>query len=295
MRRYVTLLVLLAFLCPVTVAKELPDIRKVPPDLKTPAMEEGQPAPGKRVKMVTDKYKDTDVYHALYLPTDWKKGKKYPVIVEYAGNQYQTSPGTVEGSNLGYGISGGKGFIWVCLPYISKDHKRNQRQWWGDVKATVQYCKTVVPGICEEFGGDPKAVFLAGFSRGAIACNFIGLHDDEIAGLWRGFICHSHYDGVKIWGYAGSDRAAAAVRLKRLKNRPQFISMERSVLETQDYLKKAYPKGNFTFLTLPYKNHTDTWVLRDIPERKAVREWLTNALKKKGQQEAESDAVNRAP
>ena len=85
MRRYVLPLVLLAFLFPAAVAKELPDIRKVPQDLKTPAMEEGRPAPGKRVKMVADKYKDTDIYHALYLPRDWKKGKKYPVIVEYAG------------------------------------------------------------------------------------------------------------------------------------------------------------------------------------------------------------------
>jgi hypothetical protein len=282
MRRYVMPLVLLAFLFP-AAGKELPDIRKISPDLKTPAMEEGRPAPGKRVKQIAGKYKDTDIYHALYLPTDWKRGKKYPVIVEYAGNQYKTSPGTVQGSNLGYGISGGKGFIWVCLPYISKDHKHNQRQWWGDIKATVQYCKTVVPDICKEFGGDPQAVFLAGFSRGAIACNFIGLYDDEIAGLWRGFICHSHYDGVKKWGYAGSDRAAAAVRLKRLKNRPQFISMERSVFETQQYLEKAYPKGNFTFQPLPFWNHTDTWVLRDIPERKTLRKWLTNILKKKGQ------------
>jgi hypothetical protein len=45
------------------------------------------------------------------------------VIVEYAGNgNYSNASGDVsrgvpEGSNLGYGISGGKGFVSVCAPY----------------------------------------------------------------------------------------------------------------------------------------------------------------------------------
>lgn len=94
-------------------------------DLKTPSMESGSPAPGRRVKMVAPAYRGTDVYHTLYLPTDWKKGQKYPVIIEYAGNKYKTSKGTVEGSNLGYGISGGKGAIWVCMPFVDKENQKN--------------------------------------------------------------------------------------------------------------------------------------------------------------------------
>ena len=38
------------FLFPAAVAKEMPDISKVPQDLKTPAMEEGRAAPGKRLE-----------------------------------------------------------------------------------------------------------------------------------------------------------------------------------------------------------------------------------------------------
>ena len=181
------------------------------PDLTVPATEEGVPAPGKRVKVVAEKYRGTDVHHVLYLPTGWKRGKRYPVLVEYAGNKYKTSLGTVEGSSLGYGISGGKGFIWVCMPYVSRDHKHNQLNWWGDVNATVEYCKATVKDICKNYGGDPEKLFICGFSRGAIACNYIGLHDDEIAALWRGFIVHSHYDGVRKWGYSGSDRTSAAL------------------------------------------------------------------------------------
>jgi hypothetical protein len=265
-----------------------PDISTVPRDLATPAMTAGQPAPCRRVRVTPPEYKGTEVHHSLYLPTDWRRGRTYPVIVEYAGNgPYRnrfgdTCTGRPEDCNLGYGLSGGKGFIWVCLPYIAKGGKRNQLKWWGDVAATVRYCETVVPRVCEAYGGDPSKVLLAGFSRGSIAANFIGLHDDEIASLWRGFICHSHYDGVRKWGYAGSDRRAAAERLARLGGRPQFISHEVSVEETRGYLQKAGAKGNFTFRAIPYRNHTDSWVLRDIPERVAVRKWLGEVLKSNG-------------
>ena len=265
-------------------AQNLPDINTVPLDLEVPAMVDVSPAAGKRVRVTSPEYKDTEVHQTLYLPTNWKAGGRYSVIVEYASNGPfknkfgDICSGKVEDCNLGYGISGGKGVIWVCLPYISEDGKQNQLQWWGDVEATVNYCKQVVPQICKDYGGDPSAVFLAGFSRGSIACNFIGLHDDEIAELWTGFICHSHYDGVKKWGYSGSDRSSAAVRLKRLNNRPQFISHERSVDATREYLKKVNPTGKFIFQTLSYRNHTDSWVLRDTRERKAVRQWFRSVL-----------------
>ena len=209
-------------------------------------------------------------------------GVKYPVIVEYAGNKWKTSLGTVEGSNLGYGISGGKRVIWVCMPFVDAKNRKNATTWWGDVDATVEYCKKTVVRICEEYGGDASAVFIAGFSRGSIACNFIGLHDEEIASLWRGFICHSHYDGVIEWEYAGSDRKAAAERLKRLGNRPQFISHEDDVSATKNYLRDIHPGGDFTFLAMSFKTHTDAWVLEDIPERKAVRQWFSSVLAGEG-------------
>ena len=255
------------------------DIEAVPQDLFTPPITDGPPAPGKRVRQVNREYAGSGVHHALYLPADWKAGKKYPVIVEYAGNQYRTCPGTLEGSNLGYGISGGKGVIWVCMPFVDAKNGVNSLIWWGNVEATVDYCKKTVRRVCSEYGGNSSEVFLAGFSRGAIACNYIGLHDDEIASLWRGFFCHSHYDGVDRWDYAESDRESAARRIARLRNTPQFISHENNVSATRNYLKEVFPGGNFTFLALPFPNHTDAWVLRDIPERKIIREWFRNVLK----------------
>ena len=259
------------------------DLETVPVDLSKPPVTNDTPAPGKRVRQVNKEYEGSGVYHVLYLPTDWKEGKKYPVIVEYAGNKWKTSPGTVEGSNLGYGISGGKGVIWVCLPFVDTETRQNALNWWGDFEATVSYCKETVKRICSEYGGDSSKVILAGFSRGSIACNFIGLHDDEIASLWRGFICYSHYDGVIDWGYAGSDRKAAAERLKRLGNRPQFISHEKDLSAIKSYLMEVFPDGNYTFSAMPFEDHTDTWELRDILERKILRERLDQVLNNSGQ------------
>ncbi len=276
-----------ALLSSASGAAELPDLATVPPDLVVPEVVVRTPQAGRRVRQTTAGWEDTAVYHALYLPTDWRPGARYPVIVEYAGNGgYKNtfgdvSDGTVDGSRLGYGLTAGKGAIWICLPFVEEDvaGKRNATKWWGDVEETKRYCRATVNAVCAAFGGDSRRVVLAGFSRGAIACNFIGLHDDTMASLWCAFFCHSHYDGVKeTWPYAGADRSSAAVRLRRLNDRPQWICHEVSVGPTQDYLRGTGVTGAFTFQTLNFHNHSDQWVLRDIPERRAARRWLDNVF-----------------
>ena len=101
---------------------------------------------------------------------------------------------------MGYGLSAGQNFIWLTLPYVSKNGKSNQKQWWGDKKATVEYAKNAIKQLKNDFKVDETRIVLCGYSRGAIACNYIGLADDEIADLWSAFICYSHYDGVRKWG-----------------------------------------------------------------------------------------------
>lgn len=270
------------------VTGQCADLRSVPQDLRSPPITTGDPAPGKRVRAVTSGYEATTVYHALYLPTNWKPGKLHPVIVEYAGNGPFTNrlgdfcAGTVEGCNLGYGISAGNNFIWVCLPFVAVTNgiKSNTRSWWGDTQDTVAYCKRTVREVCRRYGGDTNAVILAGFSRGAIAGNYIGLRDEEIASLWRAFILHSHYDGVRTnWPYADADRASALVRLKRLRGRPQFISQETSVEDIKTYLEQTGVKTPFTIQALNFPNHCDDWVLYDQPERTKLRAWLKSVLK----------------
>ena len=259
------------------------DIGAVPVDLQVPAISDSAPAAGRRVSRTTKGWEGTAVHHALWLPVNWKPGGKFAVIVEYAGNGGfrnafgDTCDGTVEGCHIGYGISGGADYIWVAMPYVKNvdGKKENAAQWWGDADETAAYCVATVREICGDFGGDEKAVVLCGFSRGSIACNYIGLRNDTIAPLWRAFICHSHYDGARTkWPYADADRASALARLQRLKGRPQFISQEGSVDETRQYLEDTGERAPFTFADFPFRNHTDLWALRDCEHRRKVRAWL---------------------
>ena len=265
----------------------LPDLGSVPADLVVPAVEAAEPAPGRRVWHQAPGWENSGVRHTLYLPTDWRPEARLPVLVEWPGNggyrnaYGDTCEGLPEGCRLGYGASGGRGFLWLCLPFVEQvpDGWRTATRWWGDVEASKRYCREAVREACERFGGDPDRVVLCGFSRGSIACNHLGLHDDAIAGLWRAFVCHSHYDGVRTWPYPDSDRAAALQRLARLRGRPQFISQEGGgTAATEAWLRASGMKGDWTFVPLPYRNHSDAWVLRDLPERRQLRDWLARVL-----------------
>lgn len=291
-----------------------PDVLTIPPDLENPAITKDEPAAGRRVMQSLPAYAGTEVVHSLYLPTDWAPEKRFPVIIEYLGNK-----GTVreDSKGIGYSLSGGKGFIWVVLPFVSTDGKSDSYMWWGDVNATVAYAKEAVPAICRQWGGDPTKVTLTGYSRGAIACNFIGLHDDEIAKLWRAIIAVSHYDdGYPFWKMTPEERALGPERLRRLGKTPQLICGEYSSrtlrLNTDGLLKAVqdknlttfaaakkelklepitelegsrkfiaqhHPQGNITFVNLPWVNHGFAVLNRDTPERRQIRDWLLEVLR----------------
>lgn len=258
-----------------------------------------EPSPGKRAVVTAPGFADTEVHHILYLPPDWTPEKRWPVVVEYTGNYAPNlgSTGLVEDAALGFGLSGGE-CIWVVLPYVGMDGRCNERTWWGDVDATVAYAKANVPRICEEYSGDPDAVVICGFSRGAIGVNLIGLRDEEIAKLWCGFFTHDHYDGVKEW--RGTDwgsplekyRREAAARLQRIDKRPVMVSQNRSAGATREYLDDVVSLVNFDFLSVPVKQifgefpneiavhpHTDRWLLKPSEERDRVRDWFAATIK----------------
>jgi hypothetical protein len=289
--RALPILLLLAACASATpVAAEPVDIGAVAADLVVPAMTDDSAMPGRRVRDVHPNWRGTDVYHALYLPTNQQTGKSYPVIVELAGNGgYRNQFGDVctgrpEGCKLGYGISAGKDFIWVCMPYVRNDGKELALKWWGDqpnydVQPTVDYLSKTVPWLCRQYGGDPDRVILAGFSRGAIACNYIGLHDDDIAKRWCGMVAYSHYDGVRQWPFADSDRESAMVRLRRLGATPQLICHEgHGIAQTRRWLESTGVAGNFTYLETGFQNHNDAWTLRPSPAREALRRWVNELV-----------------
>lgn len=252
-------------------------------DLVTPEMTNEKPGAGRRVRQVAPEYAGTDVYHALYLPIDWQPDGKYSVIVEYTGNKFAAcgSTGEVKDANLGFGISGGENYIWVSMPYVEVGRKQNAVTWWGDKRATVDYCKTNLPRICSQFGGDPGSVFICGFSRGAIGASYIGLADDDIASLWKGMFTHDHFDGDRKWGYPDSDRESALIRLARLQGRPVLACGG-----ANDFLRDHADLAKFTFLRPPVAEiftipegkvihpHTDLWMHRESKYRQQARQWL---------------------
>ena len=134
------------------------DLYSLPPDLTVPPMSDGPPRPGRRVRHQLPGYRNTDIHHSLYLPEDWNKQHRYPLLVEYAGNGgYLNSfgdqcSGMVADSVLGYGIGAGRRFLWLCLPFVVAN-RLNAITWWGDVSATVAYCKEAVESVCREFHG----------------------------------------------------------------------------------------------------------------------------------------------
>lgn len=273
-------------------ADELSDIRSVAADLVVPAMTSDAPAAGQRVKQTTAGWETTLVYHALYLPTDWRADANWPVFVEWPGNGGFKNAlgdecgGVPEGCNLGYGITAGAGAIWVSVPFVDGAGKGIAAKWWGDApgydpEPTLAYVRATVREVCARFGGDATRVVLAGFSRGSIAVNRLGLADDETAKLWRAFICYSHYDGVRTgWPYPGADRASALSRLARLGGRPQFICGEgTNADETRAYLESVGSTGAFTFVGTGFRNHNDAWTLRPSPARERLRDWFRLAVK----------------
>ena len=269
---------------------EFPDIRSIEADLVSPMMVDTKPAVGNRVRHCMDGWNRETVYHSLYLPIDWTIKSKLPIVVEFSGNGgYQnafgdTSSGRPEDSCLGYGLTAGKGAIWLCVPCLNAASSDIAVKWWGDAPdhdpiPTLNYLHAAVTDACENYGGDASRIILCGFSRGSIACNFLGMQDDRTAKLWRAFVPYSHYDGVRNWPYPNSDADAALRRFARLNSRPQFICGEaKQIEETRRFLEPQVSTANLTFVSTGFRNHNDAWLLRPSKARQQMRTWLQTVL-----------------
>ena len=274
-------------------------------NLTVPEITNHEPKAGLRVKVVPEAYEGTDVYYSLYLPENYKQGNKYPVIVEYTGNEWKPSgsTGEVKDANLGFAIAKKLEAIWVVFPYIKDSIAVTT--WWGDEEATVAFALDNIRTICSNFGGNPAEIFICGFSRGAIGVNYLGLYNDEIADVWLGFFTHDHYDGVKEWvgdwGKPLSDyRQAAKERFRRIKGRNCLISQNvkegEYSSETKEYIEeyRLDTLANITFNLVSVSSivpgipsafiphsHTDKWLLYESLNANLVYDWFLETIKSK--------------
>jgi hypothetical protein len=270
--------------------------RKVATDVDLPPLTHESPGPGRRSIRQASIVDGSQAYHLLTLPTDWNASRRYPVMVQWTGNgPYENdrgdrSSGRIEDARLAYGLAGGDGAIVLSLPFLNDAGTANVTRWWGDAPdyrpdATIAYAKAAIDEVCEKFGGDRSKLVLVGFSRGAIACNAVGLANDDIASWWRGFVCFSHYDGVRPWPPTG-DEAASLGRLARLGNRPQLIVSEvaagdgpSNAEQTMQYLKRnSINTQNLLPIETGFVNHSDGWAMRPCHARTEARKWLGELL-----------------
>jgi len=264
--------------------------------LDVPALQDRPSTPGVRAKITEPEYAGTQVHHSLYLPPDFQPGKPMPMIVEFTGNYFPVSgsTGEVSGAHLGYALTHGKDFIWLVLPFVAKGGQTTEVTWWGDTDATVAYAKKCISRLVERGWADPQRIILCGFSRGAIAVSYIGLHDDEIAKIWAGFLTHDHFDGTVEWKKTdwgtplAKYQAEAATRLRRVKGRPFWVGQNKSTAKTQEFLAAQGLSGpNYHFCDIPIDEifkalpeqerphpHTDLWALLPSKQADEARVWL---------------------
>ena len=165
------------------------------------------------------------------------------------------------------------GFICVSMPFVNTAAECNALHWWGDVAATVDYCRQTVLDVCERYRRRPLGGNTGGLQPGRDRLQLhSGYSDDEIADLWAGL----HRPAVTTTAcatgpYPESDVDSAHRRLRRIKRPAPRSSARRS-----RYLPVSCSKC--PAVTAPFEFHTPpsaqplrrVGVARDIAERRVL-------------------------
>jgi hypothetical protein len=245
-----------------------------PPTARVPVppVTDDAPAPGRRVRIRLDGDPAGGSYAVLHLPEDWRPDARLPLIVEYPGNIFFVpgcySTGLPEQCVIGAGMTRGRGAICLALPFVDRTAGLIAEGGWGVPDDTAAYAVAMVEGVIREFGADPANVVLTGFSRGALACGFIGLRDDRIAALWKGFHACQHYDGD---GWNGATEAGALERARRFRGR--------AVFQTDNSRAKFQAVMDAMRVPVTWANsglgaHATAMFLDDRPSTQELRRWF---------------------
>lgn len=255
-----------------TARGDAPEWKRPPGRIDVPVVEACAPVAGKRVRYRLPGDEATGIYSILNLPADWQPGGKYPVIVEYPGNIFLApecySTGLPEQCVIGYGMTKGEGAICLGMPFVDRTAGKVVENGWGNADDTADYVVRTVAEICAKFGGDRGNLVLTGFSRGAIACGFIGLRDDRIAALWKGFHACQHYDGD---GWSGATLPGAIERAARFQGQAVFQT-DNPQGQFQPVMDAMRTKVTWARSGLGF--HSTAMFLDDRPSTRQLREWF---------------------
>jgi hypothetical protein len=246
--------------------------------IDVPVVEDGAPAAGKRVRYRRSGEPNSNIHCVLNLPEDWQFGKKYPVIVEYPGNIFFVpgcySTGMPDQCVIGYGITKGKHAICIGMPFLDRNTDKIIENAWGNADETAEYAIRMVAEVCDRFGGDRENIVLTGFSRGAIACGYIGLRNDRIASLWKGFHACQHYDGG---GWNGATLEGAIERAARFRGKAVFQTD--NAPEKYESVMDAM-NADVTWAESGLDTHSTAMFLDDRPSTQRLREWFWQLVTK---------------
>lgn len=261
----------------VTAQGDAPEWKRPTGRLDVPAVEDAAPAPGKRVRYRIPGDETSGIYSVLNLSEDWQSGRKYPVIVEYPGNIMYApvcySTGLPDQCVIGYGITRGKGAICLGMPFLDRATDAIAENAWGNADDTADYLMRMVAEVCDKFGGDRDNLVLTGFSRGAIACGYIGLRNDDIAKLWKGFHACQHTDGSN-WN--GATMASAIERATRFQGKAVFQT-DNSPDKFQPVMEAMNTQVTWAQSGLGF--HSTAMFLDDRPSTRQLREWFWKLVK----------------
>jgi hypothetical protein len=177
---------------------------------------------------------------------------------------------------MGYGISSGKGVIWVSLPFVDRKTGGIAENAFGSRAGTdtIAHAQATMDDICANWGGDHDQLFICGFSRGSIACGYIGLANDEIAALWKGIIGCQHYDGSR-WNQ--SNIAGAVARAPRFRGRAIF-QVDNSEERYSSVQEATLPEVEWTWRKSGLGYHATAMFLDDRPLMIEIRQWFQDLL-----------------
>ena len=162
----------------------------------------------------------------------------------------------------------GRGAVCLGLPFVDRAGGKVVENGWGNADETADYAVRMVDEVCSRFGGDRENTVLTGFSRGAIACGYIGLRNDSIALLWKGFHACQHYDGD---GWNGATLQGALERGARFRGK--------AVFQTDNPREKFQAVMDVMNARVTWANsglgfHSTAMFLDDRPSTKQLRAWF---------------------